>query len=164
MSVALANIVDGMKLEEAVNSFQFKYGVLESIPRIYIGEIEELKKELKGEIDPSNFESGRLFSSNLEIRWRKERENRFYALIITDKDELFKDYERKDLTMVKNDLSFFLWGEKARDRWYELRIPKGWKYPARNQYAKVKVIEYAVKGKPEEAKFYRFYGFEGEDK
>jgi hypothetical protein len=75
MSVALANIVDKEKLREVINSFEFKYGVLESIPRIYIGETEELKKELRGEIEPDNFNTGRLFSSDSEIRWRKKGKN-----------------------------------------------------------------------------------------
>ncbi len=164
MSVALTNVVDEKKLKEAVNSFDFKYGILQSVPRIYIGEIEDLKKELTGEIEPNNFESGRLFSLDLEIRWRKRGENKLYALIISDKDMLLEGYERKDLTAMKNHLSFYLWGEKAEDVWYELRIPEGWKYPVESQYAKIKAIEYEVKGKPEEGKFYRFYGFEGEER
>ena len=163
MSVALANIVDGEKLKEVVNSFEFDYGILESIPRIYIGESDELKKELRGEITPNNFESGRRFSTDLEIRWRKKGENNFYALIISDGDEFIEGYERKNITMVKN-LSFYLWGEKAEDKWYELRIPNGRKYPVESRYAKIKVMEYEVEGKQEEGKFYRFYGFEGEDK
>jgi hypothetical protein len=166
MSVALANIVDGEKLKEVVNSFEFDYGILESIPRSYIGESEELKKELRGEIKPNNFDNGRLFSTDLEIRWRKKGENNFYALIISEGNESLEGYERKNITMRKNHLSFYLWGEKekAGDKWYELRIPKGWKYPVESKYAKIKVIEYEVKGKQEEGKFYRFYGFEGVDK
>lgn len=163
MSVALANIVDGEKLKEVVNSFEFDYGILESIPRIYIGETEELKKELRGEIEPDNFNTGRLFSSDSEIRWRKKGKNEFYALIISDGDESLEGYEREDITMRKNQLSFYLWGEKekAGDKWYELRIPKGWKYPVESQYAKIKIIEYEVKGSPEAGKFCRFCGFEG---
>jgi hypothetical protein len=163
MSVALANIVDKEKLREVINSFEFKYGVLESIPRIYIGETEELKKELRGEIEPDNFNTGRLFSSDSEIRWRKKGKNEFYALIISDGDESLEGYEREDITMLKNQLSFYLWGEKekAGDKWYELRIPKGWKYPVESQYAKIKIIEYEVKGSPEAGKFCRFCGFEG---
>ena len=164
MSVALADIVDGEKLKQAVKSFEFDYGILESIPRVYIGGMEELKRELKGEIYPENFESGRFFSPNLEIRWRKKGENKFYALIISDRDEFLEGYERKDLTTMKSRLSFYLWGEKSRDTWYELRIPKGWKYPVEGRYAKIKVIEYEVERNPKEGKFYRFCGFEGVDK
>ena len=165
MSVALANIVDKEKLREVINSFEFKYGILESIPRIYTGETEELKKELRGEIEPDNFDTGRLFSADSEIRWRKKGKNEFYAFIISDGDD-FTDiggYERKDITILKNQLSFYLWGEKekAGDKWYELRIPKGWKYPVESQYAKIKIIEYEVKGSPEAGKFCRFCGFEG---
>ena len=125
--------------------------------------MEEVKRELKGEIYPENFESGRFFSPNLEIRWRKKGENKFYALIISDRDEFLEGYERKDLTTMKSRLSFYLWGEKSRDTWYELRIPKGWKYPVEGRYAKIKVIEYEVERNPKEGKFYRFCGFEGVD-
>jgi hypothetical protein len=168
MSVALANIVDKEKLRRAINAFEFKYGVLESIPQIYIGETEELKKELSGEIEPDNFNNGRLFSADSELRWRKKGKNEFYALIICDGDE-FRDiegYERKEITMLNNQLSFYLWGEKekAGDKWSELRIPEGRKYPVESQYAKIKVKEYEVEGKQEEGKFYRFCGFEGVDK
>jgi len=164
MSVALANIVDDKKLRETINSFEFKYGILQSIPRIYIGGIEGLKKELDGEIDPNNFENGRFFSLDLEIRWRKKGENEFYALVISDKDVFLEGYERKDLMVTRNHLSFYLWGEKAEDMWYELRIPKSWKYPIENHYAKIQTIEYEIKGKREEGKFYRFCGFIGADK
>lgn len=168
MSVALANIVDREKLREAINAFEFKYGVLESIPRIYIGETEELRNELRGEIEPDNFNNGRLFSADSEIRWRKKGKNEFYVLIISDGDEFtdIEDYERKEITMLNNQHSFYLWGEKekAGDKWSELRIPEGRKYPVESRYAKIEVKEYEVGGKPEEGKFYRFYGFEGVDK
>lgn len=165
MSTALAHIVDEKKLRETVNSFEFKYGILESIPRIYIGEIESLKKELDGGINPNNFENGRLFSSNSEIRWRKKDKDRFYVLIISDEGQTINGYEKKNLTITREHLSFYLWGEKEpKGTWYELRIPKGWKYPVKNRYGKIKAVEYEVEGKPEEGKFYRFFGFEGEDR
>lgn len=162
MSLALANIVDGEELRAAIRSFEVQYGILQSVPQIHIGKIEELQKELKGEIYPDSFESGRLFSPDLEIRWRKKAENQFYVLIIDDKDESREGYERKDLIRTENPLSFYLWGEKAEDMWYELRIPKGWKYPVKTRYARIKAIEYEVRGKAKESKFYRFCGFEGE--
>ncbi|MBT9164587.1 MAG: hypothetical protein DDT22_00424 [candidate division WS2 bacterium] len=163
MSIALASIVDSKNLKNAIDFFKPKYGILQSVSQIYIGEVEELKKELKGEIEPSNFESGRLFLTDSEIRWRKKGEERFYVLIISDKDLAFNGYERNDLEMVENYLSFYLWGEKSEDMWCELRIPKGWRYPVKNQYTKIKVIGYELKEKPEEGKLYRFYDFEGEE-
>jgi hypothetical protein len=166
MSVALANIVDIEKLKETINAFEFTYGILESIPQIYIGEREELKKELRGEIEPDKFDKGRMFSSDSEIRWRRKGKNEFYALIISDGDEFtdIEGYERKEITILNNQLSFYLWGEKAEDKWYELRIPNGRRYPVESRYAKIQVKEYEVEGEPEEGKFYRFCGFEGVDK
>lgn len=162
MSVALANIVDKDRLREVVNSFDFKQGILQSAPQIYVGEIAELKKELDGEIEPDDFEGGRLFSAKLEIRWRKKEKNKFYTLLISEEDISLEGYEKKDL-MMTSYLSFYLWGEKDGNFWYELRIPKGWKYPVERRRAKIKAVECEVKGKPSEGKFYRFYSFEGVD-
>lgn len=156
MSVALANIITGNKLEELLESFNYEYVILQSIPLIHIGKLDELKKELCGKINPRNFESGRVFSEDLEIRWRKRGEDEFYTLVISDKEEMPNGYETKELKDTGRD-SFYLWGD-------ELRIPKGWKYPVESKYAKIKVVEYEVEGKPEEGKFYRFCGFEGVDK
>ena len=163
MSVALANIIKGDKLEELLQSFKFEYAILQSIPRIHIGTFDALKKELGGEINPRNFDSGRLFSQDLESRWRKKGGNEFYSLLISDEEKVLDGYERMDLAII-NRRSFYLWGEKAGDIWYELRIPKDWRYPVESRYAKIKIVEYAVEGKPEEDKFYRFCGFEGVDK
>jgi hypothetical protein len=163
MGIALANIIEGDKLGEFVESFDFEYGILQSIPQIRIGRFDELKKELGGENNPHNFDSGRLFSQDLEIRWRKKSGDDFYTLLISDKDQMLDGYEKKELEIADRH-SFYLWGEKAEDIWYELRIPKGWKYPVKSRYAKIKVIEYEVKGKPDDGKFYRFCGFEGANK
>lgn len=156
MSLALANIVNGEGLRAAIRLVEVQYGILQSVPQIYIGKIEELQNELR---NPDSFASGRLFSSDMEIRWRRKGADQFYVLIISDKDVSLEGYERKDLISTENRLSFYLWGKKAGDMWYELRIPKGWKYPVKSQHAEIKVIEYQVKG---ESKFWRFYGFEGE--
>lgn len=163
MSVALANIIKGNKLEELLDSFNFEYAILQSIPLIHIGKFDALKKELGGGINPRNFDSGRLFSQDLEIRWRKNGGDEFYTMVISDKEQILDGYEKKKLEST-NSYFFYLWGEKAEDKWYELRIPKGWRYPVESKYAKIKVIEYEVEGKPEEGKFYRFCGFEGVDK
>lgn len=163
MSVALANIITGDKLEELLQSFKFEYGILQSIPRIHIGTFDALKKELGGELNPRNFDSGRLFSQDLEIRWRKKRGDEFYAMLISDKELMLEGYEKKELKDTDR-VSFYLWGEKMGDKWYELRIPKGWNYPVESRHAKIKIVEYEVEGKPEEGKFYRFCGFVGVDK
>ena len=163
MSVALANIIKEDKLEELLESFKFEYAILQSIPRIHIGKFEDLKKELGGKINPRNFESGRVFSEDLEIRWRKKGKDEFYTLMISDEEKVLNGYEKKELKDTGRD-SFYLWGEKAEDKWYELRIPKGWRYPVESLYAKIKVIEYEVEERPDEGKFYRFCGFEGAGK
>jgi hypothetical protein len=163
MSVALAKIITGNKLEELLESFNFEYVILQSIPLIHIGKFDELKKELGGGFNLRTFGNGRVFSEDLEIRWRKRGEDEFYTLVISDKEERLNGYETKELKDTGRD-SFHLWGEKAEDRWYELRIPKGWNYPVKSKYAKIKVVEYEVEGKSEEGKFYRFCGFEGVDK
>ncbi len=169
MSIALANINNRVKLEELIISFDIEYAILQSIPKIFIGMFEELKKELGGIINPCNFEAGRLFSQDFEIRWRKKSEDEFYTLIISDREQeqLFDGYDGKELKKITDsEQSFYLWGkkEKAEDIWYELRIPKGWKYPVTSRYAKIKIIEYETIGRPEEGRFYRFCGFEGVNK
>jgi hypothetical protein len=163
MSVALAKIIKAEKLAEVTMLFKFEYAILQSIPRIHIGPFDALKKELGGEINPRNFDSGRLFSQDLESRWRKKRGDEFYAMLISDKELMLEGYEKKELKNTDR-VSFYLWGEKTEDIWYELRIPRGWNYPVESRYAKIKIVEYEVEGKPEEGKFYRFCGFEGVEK
>lgn len=165
MSNAFANINTGRKLEELVISFDIEYAILQSIPKIFIGKFEELKKESGGAINPCTFEVGRLFSKDIEIRWRKKNEEEFYTLIISDIEQLFDGYDKKDLQKIMDSVqSYYLWGKKTKDIWCESRIPKVWKYPVTNRYAKIKVIEYKIIGRPEEGRFYRFCGFEGVDK
>ena len=77
MSVALANIIKAEKLAEVTMLIKFEYAILQSIPHIYIGTFDALKKELGGEINPRNYNSGRLFSEDLEIRWRRKGEDAF---------------------------------------------------------------------------------------
>lgn len=164
MSVALANINNGDKFEELIGSFDVEYAILQSIPSIHIGPFEELKKELGGAINPLNFEVGRLFSLDFEIRWRKKGGDEFYTLVISDKEQVLSGYDKKELKIMDSEQSFYLWGIKNADVWYESRIPRGWKYPVTGRYAKIKAIEYEVRERPDEGKFYRFCGFLGVNK
>lgn len=165
MSLALAKIVKRGKLEKLIELLNFEYAILQSIPQIHIGRFEELKRELGEGMNARNFDSGRLFSEDLEIRWRKKGKDEFYTLVISDNEQTLDGYERRELE-ITNRHSFYLWGEKEKTggMWYELRIPKGWRYPAIGRYAKIKVIEYEVRGIPDEGGFYRFSGFEGANK
>ena len=161
MSLALAKIVKRGKLEKLIELLNFEYAILQSIPQIHIGRFEELKRELGEGMNARNFDSGRLFSEDLEIRWRKKGKDEFYTLVISDNEQMLTGYDERKELEITNRHSFYLWGEKAGDVWYELRIPKGWRYPVEDQYAKIKVIEYEVRGIPKEGEFYRFSGFEG---
>lgn len=111
--------------------------------------------------------SGRIFSEDTEIRWRRNG-NEFIVTIISESDKIIlgnefislKDIE--DISEYKTKYnSYFLWGEYLQDnKWYEGRIPRILAYPIDGtpRYVKLKAVEYQKDGLTQ---FIRFVKLEG---
>ncbi len=93
------------------------------------GEEKECFDHLNEKTIVSEWDIGRIFDKNSEIRWEKDGE-RFHVIWIINNGNLTNDWEREDLTFKVNR-KILLWGEriKNQEKWYEKQIPKIFKYP-----------------------------------
>jgi len=92
------------------------------------------------------WEEGRVFSPQLEVRWRRVREDSYDALILSERDIAEEGFHKigESWQAVKGDLDrrgFYLWGtHRPRQKedwrghlehpyWLEVRIPRPLHYP-----------------------------------
>jgi len=120
-----------------INDKRFSYDILERVDKI---KFEEFGKTT----DYKNWEKGRLFGEEAELKWHKTNNtnDEFHMVVITDEDFLpagFCEFNCSNLRIVKHkddkgnkkDREIFLWGEKDRGicSWFEPRIPQLLNYP-----------------------------------
>ncbi len=111
--------------------------------------------------------SGRIFSEDTEIRWRRNG-NEFIVTVISESDKIIlgnKFFSLKDIEDISEYKtkynSYFLWGEYLQDnKWYEGRIPRILAYPidVTPRYVQLKDVEYQKDGLTQ---FIRFVKLEG---
>ncbi len=80
-----------------------------------------------------DWDRGRLFGENVELRWLK-RKNGFYVVIISENGRVPVKLNIEEINPVR-EREIYLWGENIEksgnttDDWYEQRIPRILNYP-----------------------------------
>jgi hypothetical protein len=128
--------------------------------------VDEIRFEEFGKTtDYTNWDKGRLFGKEAELKWHR-RDGFFHLVVITDSDSLpqgFTGFKCSNLHTVKDDSGtekpreIFLWGEKDRKTgsWFEPRIPRLLHYPGvdfsiKKKRVKVVLREYTFEETPAE--------------
>lgn len=99
------------------------------------GEKKEHFDYLNEETIVSEWDIGRVFDINSEIRWEKEEE-KFHVIWIINNGNLTSEWKCDELGFkVNKNRRILLWGEKIKnqERWYEKQIPKIFKYPVNGE-------------------------------
>ena len=95
----------------------------------------------------SDWDKGRIFDQNSEIRWERTGDN-FHILWIIHNGNITGDWETESLTFEGNKRKILLWGKRIdnENEWYEKQIPKILKYPAKGngQQVYLEVTEYTM--------------------
>ena len=95
----------------------------------------------------SDWDKGRIFDQNSEIRWERTGDD-FHVLWITHNENITGDWEKESLTFKSKKRKILLWGKRIdnENEWYEKQIPKILKYPAKGngQRAYLEVLEYTM--------------------
>lgn len=95
----------------------------------------------------SDWDKGRIFDLNSEIRWERTGDN-FHVLWITHNGNITDDWEKESLTFTGKKRKILLWGKRIdnKNEWYEKQIPKILKYPAKGngQQVYLEVSEYTM--------------------
>ncbi|MCS6861432.1 MAG: hypothetical protein NZT92_14040 [Abditibacteriales bacterium] len=83
---------------------------------------------------------GQIFNENAELRWR-QTQGKYAVLLLTEQNDPpdgFQLLNGAPFTVVRpssdDQHGFLLWGtryDKAKDRWWEARIPRPLRYPAK---------------------------------
>lgn len=97
------------------------------------GEKKEHFDYLNEETIVSEWDIGRVFDINSEIRWEKDGE-KFHVIWIINNGNLTSEWKCKELRF-KINRKIPLWGEKIKnqERWYEKQIPKIFEYPVNGE-------------------------------
>jgi hypothetical protein len=101
------------------------------------GEKKEHFDYLNEETIVSEWDIGRVFDINSEIRWEKD-EDKFHVIWIINNGNLTSEWKCEELRFKVNR-RILLWGEKIENQegWYEKQIPKIFKYPVNGEKNRV---------------------------
>ncbi len=109
--------------------------------------------ELKGNF--SDWDKGRVFEQNSEIRWERES-GAFHVVWIRDADGIPDGWEKEQIA-PKPERKIWLWGKRDdKGQWYEKQIPRMFQYPAHGtgERAFMVVQEYTINS--DDSTVYRF--------
>jgi len=162
---------------------EISYMYLERVPvgRLFAPDPDQTLRLAHFEANTSfnEWERGRLFCANFELRWEKQ-DGAFQTVYVGQDIELpaFERADELDLQNMKTrPNSYYLWGKRVSNRdlqtigaqreadselFVALRIPRILRYPvsAKAKYAKLMIREYVDSGK--NVVYYRFEGLEEE--
>jgi len=110
----------------------------------------------------SEYDRGRVFNENCEIRW--EREDKSYHVVwITDSKSIPDDGWEKEEIRQQCERKILLWGKRSQgqSRWDENQVPRIFEYPVEKEGKRVYAIlkEYTLK---DGSIVYRFKGVKAE--
>ena len=117
----------------------------------------------KSNTDWAGWDTGRIFSERIDIRWQKS-EDVFHVVMISDNADLFLPQFRLDLdnNYLERKVRWLLWGSKEQDMWIERIIPKILHYPLEAKSGSriaLSVTKYINRTSIQD-EFYRFTGLE----
>jgi hypothetical protein len=145
--------------EKLSKNISFQYQII-----VTFGDCDFKKFDIKRISDFDKIVSGRIFSKDTELRFRRISDTIFRTVIISENDLSNLDgTEIKDLE--GSNKSYYIWGEKLNEKtWFETRIPRLLPYPLDNpkELVKLKIIEYKNR-ENRLIEFIRFQDIEGED-
>lgn len=110
------------------------------------------------ESDVSDWDRGRAFDGNSEVRW--ERDGReFHVVWIRDDREVPSEWQTKQRIEFVREKRALLWGKRIEDKvqWYEKQVPKILVYPVSEEGERVYALlnEYCLEDR---SIVYRFKG------
>ncbi len=102
------------------------------------GEKKECFDHLNEETIVSDWDIGRVFDKNSEIRWETDGE-KFHVIWIINNGELTNEWKSEKLIIKDKNRKILLWGERIENQnsWYEKQIPKIFKYPVNSEKNRV---------------------------
>ena len=108
---------------------------------------------LKGMV--SDWDTGRVFDLNSEIRWERNGDS-FHVIWIIHNGNITDDWKKEPL-VFKEKRKVLLWGERIvnKNEWYEKQIPQILKYPVKGDGERVylEIMQYTM---PDGSPVYRF--------
>lgn len=107
----------------------------------------------------SEWDKGRIFDLNSEIRWEKDGDS-FHILWISDNENIADEWNKELLEFKDKERKILLWGDRIinTNKWYEKQIPKIFEYPAignRNR-AYLLINEYQSLNESDDSSIFRF--------
>lgn len=150
--------------------------MLECVPSTFLSDNERAKGICLGRYDASenfeDWEQGRIFHDNFELRWEKQDSAFVVVYIGEPKDLPMLDNNRELSDFELHDHDYYLWGEKVtadaleligqsetENLFLELQIPRFLHYPVtnRNNKSRVKLsVRHYQNAKTGNLEFYRF--------
>jgi hypothetical protein len=143
----------------ASNAAGFNWMILEAVNELIF-------KEFKNEFDAGRYETGRVFGSHSELRWKRDGP-KYHVLQIGDSSQpsaFSAQYHQEIDSEIFDsmDREYFLWGEWTKETpiWVEAIIPHIFDYPQPPPQTgrwrrKIKAVEY-INRLSGETQFYRF--------
>ena len=110
----------------------------------------------------SEWDKGRVFDFDSEIRWEKEGDS-YHVLLISDNENIADEWKKESLEFkdeVRKERKILLWGERIinTNKWYEKQIPKIFEYPAigNGNRAYLLINEYQLPNDSDDSLIFRF--------
>ncbi|MEC4685199.1 MAG: CRISPR-associated protein Csx19 [Nitrospirota bacterium] len=117
------------EVSKLASDIDYKFAILEKPD-----DIRFIKKsEINSIGNLFDWDRGRLFGENVELRWLKRR-NGFHVVIISENGGVAEKLNPEEINPVR-EREIYLWGENIEksgnttDDWYEQRIPRILNYP-----------------------------------
>lgn len=149
------------ELNKLINNI-FNFDAVAILEKCYCAEDEkpdffDIKKNLKG--DFSDWDKGRIFNDDSEIRWERKQEH-FHVVFVSDKKLIPENWDKKEITKEESSSEVLLWGKRINNKneWYEKQIPKILTYPSQDNGERVyiKIQKYTIED--DNSNIYRFKG------
>ena len=110
----------------------------------------------------SEWDRGRVFGSDSEIRWERD-DREFHVVWIRDDENVPHEWQSKEQIEADGERKILLWGERieGKDQWYEKQVPRILKYPVNDRGSRIYALlkEYRLK---DNSTVYRFKGVKAE--